>query len=84
MNKSIRSPVYQHMVAFHRCASFLVLFLGLVLGSAQAQTTNIFTGASGGLWSATNNWSLGTVPTTNDPVLINSNTTVNVQANAPN
>ena len=47
-----------------------------------AQTTNTFTGASGGLWSAATNWSLGTVPTTNQNVLINSNTTVNVQANS--
>ena len=54
----------------------------LALPTAQAQTTNTFTGASGGLWSTATNWSLGTVPTTSDPVLINSNTTVNVQANS--
>ena len=48
----------------------------------QAQTTNTFTGATGGLWSTATNWSLGTVPTTNQNVLINSNTTVNVQASS--
>ncbi|NBP40491.1 MAG: hypothetical protein EBV34_19070, partial [Betaproteobacteria bacterium] len=59
---------------------FIISVFGLT--TAQAQTTNTFTGASGGLWSTATNWSLGTVPTTSDPVLINSNTTVNVQANS--
>ena len=63
-------------------SSLALMISCLALPTAQAQTTNTFAGASGGLWSTATNWSLGTVPTTSDPVLINSNTTVNVQANS--
>ena len=59
---------------------FSLLVLGLV--TAQAQTTNNFTGASGGYWHVATNWSLGTVPTTNTSVLINSNSTVNITASS--
>ena len=82
MNKSSRALVYQTMDTPKTGLTWLAVVLSLALGSAQAQTTNTFTGPSDGLWSAPTNWSLGTVPTTNDPVLINSNTTVNVQANS--
>ena len=62
-----------------RLGSILILIVSFLgLRTAQAQTTNTFTGASGGLWSTATNWSSGTVPTTNNPVLINSNTTVNL------
>ena len=57
-------------------AWLLLLCVAPVFG--YAQTTNTFTGPTGGNWNVATNWSLGTVPTTNNPVLINSNTTVNL------
>ncbi|NBP15452.1 hypothetical protein EBU95_13795 [bacterium] len=46
--------------------------------TAHAQTTNTYVGTSGGNWNVATNWSQGALPTTNDPVLINANATVNV------
>ena len=81
MNKNLTIPVYRFMTYARRSVCGLAVFLALAFGSVYAQTTNTFTGASGGYWSNAANWSLGTAPTSTDDVLINSNTTVNLSSN---
>ena len=81
MNKILTIPVYRFMTYARRGVCVLAVFLALAFGSVYAQTTNTFTGASGGTWSTAANWSLGTVPVSSDNVLINSNTMVNLYSN---
>ena len=81
MNKNLTIPVYCFMTYARRGVCVLAVFLALAFGSVYGQTTNTYTGAAGGTWSTAANWSLGTVPTSTDDVLINSNTTVNLSSN---
>ena len=77
-NPFMGSTVYGGMKILNtfRAALFLALLSSL---SAVAQTTNTFTGSGGpNWWNVATNWSLGTVPTSTNDVLINSNTTVNI------
>ena len=67
------------LVTFFRKLSYLMLFVCFTNAIAQ---TNVWSGAVNNNWNNGGNWSLGSAPTAANDVVINSNATIQVNANA--
>ena len=63
-------------------SALVVMISCLALPTAQAQTTNSYTGASGAGWETAGNWSLGTVPSSSNDVAVTNGTQVRINSAA--
>ena len=63
-------------------SALVVMISCLALPTAQAQTTNSYTGASGAGWETAGNWSLGTVPSSSNVVAVTNGTQVRINSAA--